>query len=69
MAEIKDILCELRQDRNLTQAQLAKKFHTSSSTISAFELGTRLPNVEILLEYVKTFDENSPIERLYKLNY
>lgn len=56
MAEIKDILSELRQDKNLTQAQLAKIFHTSSSSISAFELGTRLPSIEILLEYVKVFD-------------
>ena len=56
MAEIKDILSELRQDNNLTQADLAKIFHTSSSSISAFELGTRLPSIEILLEYIKTFD-------------
>lgn len=56
MSEIKDILSELRQDRNLTQAELAKIFHISSSSISAYELGTRLPNIEVLLEYVKLFD-------------
>ena len=56
MAEIKDILSELRQDKNITQAQLAKVFHTSSSSISAYELGTRLPTIEILLEYIKFFD-------------
>ena len=59
MAEIKDILSELRQDRSLTQAELAKIFHISSSSISAYELGTRLPTIEVLLEYVKTFDVSS----------
>ena len=41
MAEIGEILCELREDKGLTQNELAKIFHISGSSISAYELGTR----------------------------
>ena len=56
MAEIGEILCELREDKGLTQNELAKIFHISGSSISAYELGTRLPSIEVLLAYVNYFD-------------
>jgi len=56
MAEIGEILCELREDKGLTQNELAKIFHISGSSISAYELGTRLPSLEVLLAYVNYFD-------------
>ena len=56
MAEIGEILCELREDKGLTQNELAKIFHISGSSISAYELGTRLPSIEVLLAQVNYFD-------------
>lgn len=56
MAEIGEIINELREDKGLTQRELAKIFHISGSSISAYELGTRLPNIEVLLAYANFFD-------------
>lgn len=51
-----DILAELREDRGLTQHELSKQLHISNSSISAYELGSRLPNIETLLGYAEFFD-------------
>lgn len=56
MSQISDILAELRRDKRLTQKELAKEFGVASSTISAYELGTRLPPADIVVLYAKRFD-------------
>lgn len=56
MSQIGDILTELRKDKGLTQKQLADEFSVASSTISAYELGTRPPPVDTLIQYAKKFD-------------
>ena len=40
-------LIELREERGLNQAQLADKLGISPSSMSAYELGTRIPRDEI----------------------
>jgi len=46
----------LRYERNLSQAQLAKKIGLkSSSTIAGYEAGTRYPSLDSLLELARVF--------------
>lgn len=44
----KDILKKLRQEKNLTQKELAALLRLSSSTIGMYEQGQREPSFEIL---------------------
>lgn len=43
-------LKRLRNEKNLTQEQLAEKFNTSRRTVSRWETGYNLPDIDILLE-------------------
>lgn len=56
MMKLGAILAELREDRGLTQSDIAKMLHLSVSSVSAYETGGRLPNLEILVEYARIFD-------------
>ena len=51
-----DLLAELREDRGLTQLELSEQLHISNSSISAYETGARLPNLETLLAFAEYFD-------------
>lgn len=51
-----DILTELRQDKQLTQRQLADILHVSVGTISNYENGVHLPDVDKLTELADVFD-------------
>lgn len=51
-----DILAELREDRGLTQLALSEQLHISNSSISAYETGSRLPNIEALLAFSDFYD-------------
>ena len=44
--EFKDILCELRTNRHLSQAKLADKLGLSAGIIGMYENGTRMPSRE-----------------------
>lgn len=46
--ELKDKLKQLRQEKNMTQAQLAEKLFVSRSTIAKWENGLGLPNPEAM---------------------
>lgn len=46
--DFKDRLKELRQQRGLSQSELAKSIGVSKSTISMLEVGSRLPSYELL---------------------
>lgn len=56
MSGLGEILTELREDKGLTQRELAKEFHVSGSTISAYEIGKRPPSIEMLIAYAEYFD-------------
>ena len=44
------LLKELRKERNLTQEQLAEHFNISSRSVSRWETGNNLPDLDILIE-------------------
>ena len=48
--KIGGFLRELRKENNLTQEQLAEKFGVSSRSVSRWENGTTLPDLDILVE-------------------
>lgn len=48
MAHFGEILAELRQDKRLTQKELAEHFHVSIGTISNYEKGVHKPDLEML---------------------
>jgi len=51
-----EIIGKLRYESNLSQAQLAKKIGLkSSSTIAAYEAGTRFPSLDSLIELARVF--------------
>lgn len=61
----KDVLRLLRQQDNLTQAELAKQLRISKSTISMYETGRREPDFETL-EVIADFfnvDMNRLVDR------
>lgn len=49
MAKFKDLLVELRQDRKMTQEELAQVLYVTSGTISNYETGAHLPDIEKLI--------------------
>jgi transcriptional regulator with XRE-family HTH domain len=51
-----EILAELRRDRRMSQKELAVAFHISTSTISSYETGARLPNAEQVIQFAQYFD-------------
>lgn len=53
MAQFGDLLAELRQDRGLTQSELGKVISVTSGTISNYEHGFHLPDLEKLGSFGK----------------
>lgn len=51
-------LKSLRQNKNLTQSQLAKTLGVDQRTISAWEKGICEPSFEILAKLCELFDED-----------
>lgn len=49
MATFGELLAELRKDHHMTQKDLAEVFHVSVGTISNYENGAHLPDVERLV--------------------
>lgn len=58
----KDDLKELRQQSNLTQKELAKHLYVTRQTVSAWETGKNMPNLETLHTLSQLF--NIPLEKL-----
>lgn len=59
MNKLGERLNKLRQERGLTQQELADLFHISNSTISSYETGNRIPDVEFLLKLSKFYNISS----------
>lgn len=47
---------ELRKDKGLTQEQMAEHFNVSRRSVSRWETGTNLPDLDILMEMSGFFD-------------
>lgn len=47
---------KLRQSKNLTQLQLAKRLNISKSMISAYENDIRLPSYDVLIKLSRIFN-------------
>lgn len=54
--EFKDILRELREEKGLTQAQLAEQLHFSLSIVNKWENGKKNPSVEAVKILAKFFN-------------
>ena len=48
--KIGSLMKELRKEKGFTQEQLAEKFNVSSRTISRWENGRNMPDLDILIE-------------------
>ena len=57
MPQFGEMLRELREERRLTQIELANAMHISSSSISAYEIGASLPPMERALELADFFGD------------
>ena len=55
MLPVGDIVRTLRNERNLSQEQLAQKIGVNRSTIATYESGTRLPSLNSLIELSRVF--------------
>ena len=49
-------LKDLRKEKNLTQEQLAERFQISRRTVSRWETGSNLPDLDILIEMADYYD-------------
>lgn len=67
--ELQIMLKELRKEKGLTQEQIAKELKVTQKTYSNYENGTRLPNIEMIIEIANFY--KIPIDILvgrYKMN-
>lgn len=55
MIDFGNRLKTLRQQHNLTQAQLAEKLGLTKSVISAYETGLRMPSYDVLISISRIF--------------
>lgn len=49
----------LRQERNLSQEQLAEKLNVSQNTIAKIECGLRRPSIDFLIELAEFFETST----------
>lgn len=49
-------LKELRKERNLTQEQLAERVSVSNRTVSRWETGSNLPDLDVLIELADLYE-------------
>lgn len=56
MPSFGEVLCELREDKELTQRQLADMLHMAPTTISSYETGKILPPPDKLIALADFFD-------------
>lgn len=54
--KIGQFLKQLRNEKSMTQEQLAKQFNVSSRTVSRWETGSNLPDISLLVEIADFYD-------------
>jgi transcriptional regulator with XRE-family HTH domain len=50
LKKIGNFFKELRREKNLTQQELAEKFNVSNRTVSRWETGSNMPDLDIIIE-------------------
>ncbi len=55
-AKIGEFLKKLRGEKGLTQEQLAEQFHVSRRSVSRWETGNTLPDLDILMEMANYYE-------------
>ena len=56
LVKIGEFIKELRKEKNITQDELANKFYVSRRTVSRWETGSNLPDIDILIELAEYFN-------------
>lgn len=56
MLDFKDRIKELRIQKSLTQEQVAKRLWVTKSIISAYELGTKYPSLDMLIKLASMYN-------------
>ena len=51
-----EFLKHLRKEKGLTQEQLAEQFYVSSRTVSRWETGSNMPDIDMLIELADFYD-------------
>ncbi len=54
--KIGNFIKELRKEKNLTQEELAEKFGVARRTVSRWETGSNMPDLDILIEMADFYD-------------
>ncbi len=54
--KIGELLRELRKEKNLTQEDLAEKMNVSRRTVSRWETGSNMPDLDVLVELADYYD-------------
>lgn len=54
--KIGSFIKELRKEQNLTQEELAEKFNVARRTVSRWETGSNMPDLDILIEMADFYD-------------
>ncbi len=54
--KIGEFLRELRKEKNLTQEDLAEKMNVSRRTVSRWETGSNMPDLDVLVELADYYD-------------
>lgn len=54
--KVGSFLKELRKEKNITQEQLAEQFGVSRRTVSRWETGSNMPDLDILVEMVDYYE-------------
>ncbi|WP_455717965.1 helix-turn-helix domain-containing protein, partial [Anaerosporobacter sp.] len=56
MQKVGSFLKELRKEKNITQEQLAETMNVSRRTVSRWETGSNMPDLDILIEIADYYD-------------
>ena len=63
---VKNVVCQLRQEKNITQEELGKKVGVTRQTIIAIEKGNYTPSVALAIKIAKYF--NKSVEQIFSLD-
>lgn len=63
---IKNIVSQLRQDKDITQEELGKKVGVTRQTIIAIEKGNYTPSVALAIKIAKYF--NKSVEEIFTID-
>lgn len=63
---IENQIRKLRQDKNITQEELAANLNVSRQTVIAIEKGNYVPSLLLAMQIAEFF--NQPVEKIFKRN-